>query len=172
MLSPAVDEPSFVHGSRSQHCPNPWGKTMYSLSLQRDFIASHYLVGGDWGPENDPHAHPTGSKFAFQPHNSIIMATLIDLDVLEQIIDACVDAYRDRLLNDLPEFDRSTPASSTSAAGFLSDSPRRWDPIDSTGWPFESGKTSRPGPPMRNPFSGGLSDHLRVHRHAHRRIPV
>jgi hypothetical protein len=48
---------------------------MYSLSLQRDFIASHYLVGGDWGPENDPHATRTGSIFAYQPNDSIIMAT-------------------------------------------------------------------------------------------------
>jgi 6-pyruvoyltetrahydropterin/6-carboxytetrahydropterin synthase len=35
---------------------------------------------------------------------------LVDLDVLEQIIDACVDAYRDRLLNDLPEFDKINPS--------------------------------------------------------------
>jgi 6-pyruvoyltetrahydropterin/6-carboxytetrahydropterin synthase len=35
---------------------------------------------------------------------------LIDLDELEQIIDACVDTYRDRLLNDLPEFDQINPS--------------------------------------------------------------
>jgi 6-pyruvoyltetrahydropterin/6-carboxytetrahydropterin synthase len=26
---------------------------MYSVAVQRDFFARHFLVGGDWGPEND-----------------------------------------------------------------------------------------------------------------------
>ncbi len=30
---------------------------MYTLAVQRNFIASHYLVGGDWGPENQLHSH-------------------------------------------------------------------------------------------------------------------
>ena len=29
----------------------------YSVGVLRDFIASHFLVGGDWGRENQPHAH-------------------------------------------------------------------------------------------------------------------
>ena len=31
---------------------------MYKLALQRQFIAQHYLIGGDWGPENHLHSHP------------------------------------------------------------------------------------------------------------------
>ena len=27
---------------------------MYSLALLRTFTARHFLVGGDWGPENIP----------------------------------------------------------------------------------------------------------------------
>ena len=30
---------------------------MYSVAVTRDFIANHYLIGGDWGSENSPHAH-------------------------------------------------------------------------------------------------------------------
>ena len=26
---------------------------MYTVSVSRDFIANHYLVGGDWGSENE-----------------------------------------------------------------------------------------------------------------------
>jgi 6-pyruvoyltetrahydropterin/6-carboxytetrahydropterin synthase len=29
---------------------------MYTVSVKRDFIASHFLVGGDWGNENECHA--------------------------------------------------------------------------------------------------------------------
>ena len=31
---------------------------MYTVSVRRDLIARHYLIGGDWGAENDPHSHP------------------------------------------------------------------------------------------------------------------
>jgi 6-pyruvoyltetrahydropterin/6-carboxytetrahydropterin synthase len=30
---------------------------MYTVAVQRDFISGHFLVGGDWGAENKPHAH-------------------------------------------------------------------------------------------------------------------
>ena len=83
---------------------------MYSLSLQRDFIASHYLVGGDWGPENEPHAHPYRVEVCLSAAQLDQHGYLIDLDVLEKVIDGCVGAYRDRLLNDLPEFDNVNPS--------------------------------------------------------------
>ncbi len=31
---------------------------MYTVSVRRELIARHYLIGGDWGAENDPHSHP------------------------------------------------------------------------------------------------------------------
>ena len=30
---------------------------MYTLAVRRDFIARHFLIGGDWGPENNPNSH-------------------------------------------------------------------------------------------------------------------
>lgn len=83
---------------------------MYTLAIQREFTARHYLIGGDWGPENQPHPHPYRveirlSADALDPHGYVI-----DLEVLEGIVDDCVDAYRNRLLNDLPEFDRINPS--------------------------------------------------------------
>ena len=30
---------------------------MYSLAIRRDFVAQHYLIGGDWGAENQKHSH-------------------------------------------------------------------------------------------------------------------
>ena len=29
----------------------------YTLGVEREFIAQHYLVGGDWGAENQLHSH-------------------------------------------------------------------------------------------------------------------
>ena len=37
---------------------------MYTLSVKRDFIARHYLIGGDWGPENFPNSHHRGVERA------------------------------------------------------------------------------------------------------------
>ena len=30
---------------------------MYTLTVKRDFVAQHYLIGGDWGAENEKHSH-------------------------------------------------------------------------------------------------------------------
>ena len=30
---------------------------MYTVSVKHDLIARHYLIGGDWGAENDLHSH-------------------------------------------------------------------------------------------------------------------
>ena len=30
---------------------------MYSVAVKRDFVAQHFLIGGDWGAENDWHSH-------------------------------------------------------------------------------------------------------------------
>ncbi len=30
---------------------------MYTVAVTKDFIANHFLIGGDWGDENNPHAH-------------------------------------------------------------------------------------------------------------------
>ena len=30
---------------------------MYQLAVTRDFVAQHYLIGGDWGAENSRHSH-------------------------------------------------------------------------------------------------------------------
>ncbi|RQW02823.1 MAG: 6-carboxytetrahydropterin synthase, partial [Calditrichaeota bacterium] len=30
---------------------------MYTVTVIRDFISRHFLIGGDWGAENDLHSH-------------------------------------------------------------------------------------------------------------------
>jgi len=83
---------------------------MYILGLGRDFQARHFLVGGDWGPENDPHDHAYRVEVrltseALDPHGYIV-----DLDDLNALLDRVVDRYQGRLLNDLPEFTGLNPS--------------------------------------------------------------
>ena len=30
---------------------------MYKLAVNKDFISQHFLIGGDWGAENQRHSH-------------------------------------------------------------------------------------------------------------------
>ena len=83
---------------------------MYTLAMQRTFIARHYLDGGDRGPENIPHAHDYRVEVCLTAPELDQYGYIIDLDVLEPIVDACVEFYRDQLLNDLAEFDQIHPS--------------------------------------------------------------
>ena len=83
---------------------------MYTLAVSRAFEARHYLVGGDWGPENEPHAHAYRAEVRLtsdhlDPHDYIV-----DLEVLEALLDRIVARYRGHLLNDLPEFAGRNPS--------------------------------------------------------------
>jgi len=83
---------------------------MYTLAVRRQFIASHALIGGDWGRENFPNSHRyllelqlTGTEL--DPHG--FLADIVDV---EKQLDAIVDRCRDHLLNELPEFRDLNPS--------------------------------------------------------------
>lgn len=83
---------------------------MYTLSIQRSFVARHYLIGGDWGPENDLHSHfyrleATLEGFELDQHGY-----LVDIVHVEALLDDLVARYRDQTLNDLPEFQGLNPS--------------------------------------------------------------
>lgn len=83
---------------------------MYSLSVRRDFVAQHYLVGGDWGPENDRHSHHYVLELKLEGAALDRHGYLVDIVEVEAHLDALVARYRDRTLNDLPEFDGLNPS--------------------------------------------------------------
>jgi len=83
---------------------------MYTLALQRSFSARHYLIGGDWGPENNPHAHQYRVEVRLSARELDEHGYLVDLDHLERILDECVASYSERVLNDLAEFDGLNPS--------------------------------------------------------------
>ena len=83
---------------------------MFSLSFQRDFSARHHLIGGDWGPENLPHAHAYRLELRLEGPSLDEHGYLVDLVEVERLLDAQVDHVRDQSLNDLPEFDGLNPS--------------------------------------------------------------
>jgi 6-pyruvoyltetrahydropterin/6-carboxytetrahydropterin synthase len=83
---------------------------MYTLCLERAFSARHYLIGGDWGPENSVHPHPYRVEVRLSAADLDTHGYLVDLDELERVLEACVGRYRDRVLNELPEFAGQNPS--------------------------------------------------------------
>ena len=83
---------------------------MYTVAVKRNFVAQHYLVGGDWGRENQKHSHHYQLELqlegdALDPHGF-----LVDIVDIETNLQRQVERYRDRTLNDLPEFAGLNPS--------------------------------------------------------------
>jgi 6-pyruvoyltetrahydropterin/6-carboxytetrahydropterin synthase len=76
----------------------------YNVAVIRDFVALHYLVGGDWGKENQLHSHHYKLEMIFAGDELDRHGYLLDIAVVEQQLDRLVARYRDKTLNDLPEF--------------------------------------------------------------------
>ncbi|UCD82351.1 MAG: 6-carboxytetrahydropterin synthase [Desulfobacterales bacterium] len=77
---------------------------MYTVAVKRDFIARHYLIGGDWGDENEPHAHHYVIEVRLEGLNLDSHGYLTDICDIESALDARVTYFRDKMLNELPEF--------------------------------------------------------------------
>lgn len=88
----------------------------YSIGLLRDFVAQHYLVGGDWGRENARHSHHYRLEVVLEGDALDRHGYLTDISVVEPRLDALVARYRDEMLNDLPEFSAANPALERFAA--------------------------------------------------------
>ena len=83
---------------------------MYTLAVQRDFVAQHFLIGGDWGPENSWHSHHYRLEIQLQGAELDKHGYLVDIIDVERHLDDTLAQYRDRTLNDLPDFDGLNPS--------------------------------------------------------------
>lgn len=83
---------------------------MYTLSITRDFTAQHFLVGGDWGPENDLHSHDYRLELRIQGVALDAHGYLLDIVDLEAQLEALIARYRGQTLNSLPEFEGLNPS--------------------------------------------------------------
>ncbi len=86
------------------------GVYMYTLAVKRSLIAQHYLCGGDWGPENEPHSHHYQIEVQLQGKELDRHGYLVDIVEVEARLEELLDYYRDKTLNDLPEFAGLNPS--------------------------------------------------------------
>ena len=83
---------------------------MYTVAVARDFVAQHFLIGGDWGPENDWHSHHYRVEVQLEGTTLNQHGYLVDIVDIEHHLEALVAHYRDKTLNELPEFDGLNPS--------------------------------------------------------------
>lgn len=83
---------------------------MYTVAVTRDFIANHYLIGGDWGDENTPHAHHYVLEVSIEGDALNEHGYLVDIVEIESALDEVVAYFRDSMLNDTPEFAGLNPS--------------------------------------------------------------
>ena len=83
---------------------------MYTLSVRRDFIARHFLIGGDWGPENNPNSHHYLLELQLTGESLDQHGYLVDIVEVEKHLDDVVSAYSEQMLNDLPVFAGLNPS--------------------------------------------------------------
>lgn len=83
---------------------------MYSLGVKRDFIARHFLIGGDWGPENFPNSHHYVLELQLEGAQLDRHGYLVDIVDVNRHLDEIVNYYKEQMLNDKPEFAGLNPS--------------------------------------------------------------
>ena len=83
---------------------------MYMLAVRRDFIARHFLIGGDWGPENYPNSHHYVLELRLSGAELDQHGYLCDIVEVEKQLDEVVTYYREQMLNEKTEFEALNPS--------------------------------------------------------------
>jgi 6-pyruvoyltetrahydropterin/6-carboxytetrahydropterin synthase len=83
---------------------------MYTLAVRREFIARHFLIGGDWGLENLPNSHHYILELQLEGNELDKHGYLVDIVDVEKHLDEIVGYYREQMLNEKPEFAGLNPS--------------------------------------------------------------
>jgi 6-pyruvoyltetrahydropterin/6-carboxytetrahydropterin synthase len=83
---------------------------MYTLGVKRDFIARHFLIGGDWGPENFPNSHRYVLELQLEGKVLDQHGYLVDIMDVNNHLDEIVNYYKEQMLNEKPEFAGLNPS--------------------------------------------------------------
>jgi 6-pyruvoyltetrahydropterin/6-carboxytetrahydropterin synthase len=85
-------------------------QSVFIVAVSRDFIARHFLFGGDWGPENSLHSHHYRVEVQLEGAELDQHGYLVDIVDIESALESLVVYYRDKTLNELPEFAGLNPS--------------------------------------------------------------
>ena len=83
---------------------------MYRLAVKQDFIAQHFLIGGDWGAENQKHSHHYEIEIQLEAKELNEHGYLADIVNIKTSLEEVVSYFRDKTLNELPEFKDVNPS--------------------------------------------------------------
>ncbi len=83
---------------------------MYTLAVRRDFIARHFLIGGDWGSENFPNSHHYILELQLEGGELDQHGYLVDIMDVEKHLDEVIDLYKEQMLNDCAAFAGLNPS--------------------------------------------------------------
>lgn len=83
---------------------------MYTVTVIRDFISRHFLIGGDWGAENDLHSHHYKIELMLEGNRLDKNGYLVDIVDIEKALSGIMGYFQDRTLNELPEFRDLNPS--------------------------------------------------------------
>ncbi len=83
---------------------------MYCVAVKQDFIAQHFLIGGDWGPENQKHSHHYQIELELEGKALDEHGYLVDIVDIKDNLEKLMAYFRDKTLNDLSEFKEINPS--------------------------------------------------------------
>lgn len=83
---------------------------MYRLAVTRDFVAQHFLIGGDWGAENFKHSHSYRIEVLLRGPDLDQHGYLVDIVELDRALTEILSRFRDHTLNDLEPFAGLNPS--------------------------------------------------------------
>lgn len=83
---------------------------MYQLAITRNFIAQHYLIGGDWGKENEKHSHHYKVEVHIEAEQLDPHGYLIDIVALDNAMNQVMEKFQEKTLNDLAPFAGINPS--------------------------------------------------------------
>jgi 6-pyruvoyltetrahydropterin/6-carboxytetrahydropterin synthase len=83
---------------------------MYTLAVRRDFIARHFLIGGDWGAENYPNSHHYVLELQLEGSELNPHGYLCDIVDVEKHLNKVIGIYNEQMLNERPEFADLNPS--------------------------------------------------------------
>ena len=83
---------------------------MYTLAINRDFVAQHYLIGGDWGEENKRHSHHYHVEVQMEGSGLNQHGFLVDIVEISSHLTELVIYFKDKTLNELAVFKGLNPS--------------------------------------------------------------
>ncbi len=83
---------------------------MYQVCVRKNFIASHFLIGGNWGLENHLHSHDYCLEVLVEGAALNHHGYLVDIDDLKTKINDSLAPYIEKVLNESPDFQNLNPS--------------------------------------------------------------